>query len=79
MLCVSGWLRDARIADIIFAEFQNVAPKGAIVLDAGHELHISRRLPSDNPEQFPSLMRELTQEFSSLWAKVGGLERFLKA
>ena len=27
MLCVSGWLRDASIADTIFAEFQNVAQK----------------------------------------------------
>jgi hypothetical protein len=79
MLCVSGWLRDASIADTIFAEFQNIAPKGAIVLDAGHELYISRRVPPDKPDQFPSVMRELTQEFSNLWTKVGGLEKFLKA
>jgi hypothetical protein len=57
----------------------NKALKGAIVLDAGHELYISRRLPPDKPDQFPSVMRELTQEFSNLWTKVGGLEKFLRA
>ena len=77
-LYVSVWLRDASIADAILAAFQNAASNTAIEF-AGHEPYISRRLPPDNPDQFPSIMRELTQEFSNLWTEVGGLEKFLKA
>lgn len=78
MLCVSGWLRDASIAASIFAEFQKTAPKCAVVLDSGRELYISRKLSPDKPDQFPSTMRELIQEFSNLWAKVGGIQKFLR-
>ena len=79
MLSASAWVRDASIAESIFAAIQSVAPDGTIKLDAGRELYISRRLPHDNPDQLSSVMRELTQEFSNLWTKVGGVGKFLKA
>jgi hypothetical protein len=75
--CVSIWLRDANIAETIYAEFHKTVGKCAIQIDAGRELYLARQLQPDKPDEFSMVMQELTQDFSNLWKQIGGFEKFI--
>lgn len=78
-LCVSIWLRDATLAESVFAAFKKLPPATSVDLDSGHEVYVSRALAPADADEIPIILRELTQKFSSLWTNAGGLEKFLKA
>jgi len=78
-LGVSLWLRDGTVAESVFTVLNKLSSTTAVELDAGHEVYVSRTLAAGNPDQLPIGLRELIQEFSDLWSKAEGLEKFLKA
>jgi hypothetical protein len=78
-LSVSVWLRDSDTAESVFSAVRDLSSTPRVELWAGHELSISQTLLFDDAEQrLASMMRDLINEFSALWTKAGGLERFLK-
>jgi len=77
MLAVSIWLRDSNVAQSIVTAFKKLAAS-RVELGAGCEVYISRVLAPDKADQLRVILSEMDQEFSQLWTKAGGLEKFLK-
>lgn len=79
-LSVSVWLRESGTAESVFSAVGDLPLNSHVELYAGHELCMSQTLPPDDAEQqLTTIMRELINEFSVLWTKAGGLEKFLKS
>jgi hypothetical protein len=77
-LSVSVWLRDSGTAESVFSVVRDLSSTTRVELYAGHEVCISQILPPDDAEQqLTVIMRELIKEFSTLWVKASGLDRFL--
>jgi hypothetical protein len=78
-LSVSIWLRDGDAAESILAAFRKIQPTTPVEIDGGHEVYISRTLVPEDAEQLSAVLQGLSRDFSELWSKVSGLDRFLKA
>lgn len=77
-LSVSVWLRDSSTAESVFSAVRDLCSTSGVELWVGHELSISQTLPPDDAEQqLTVIIRGLIKEFSALWTKAGGLEKFL--
>jgi hypothetical protein len=77
-ISASIWLRDAAIAESLFKAFKKMAGTTRVELYGSREVYISRELKPDDAGQLSDSIRELTQKFSELWTKAGGLDRFVK-
>jgi hypothetical protein len=77
-ISVSIWLRDADVAASLFNAFKKMAGTTHVDLYGSHEVVVGRRLKPGDAEQLSDQVRELTHKFSELWAKAGGLDKFVK-